>query len=115
MDVAVGIDRFHAKSQHVDFWFAKFAIQSVELAIGISDADVIEVDECEFPNARAGKRFNGPGTDAAKTDNADVGARDSFQAFRRIQARKTIEAGKIRSAIGFSYALARRGSTASSR
>jgi len=81
MDVALGINRFHAASHYVDFWFPEFAVQCVELAVGIADANVVEVDECQLTDAGTGESFDGPGTDAAKADGADVGLRDSFQGF----------------------------------
>jgi len=82
MDVAIGIYRLHAASHHINFWFPKFRIQRVKLAIGITDANVVEIDEGDLADAGAGERFDGPGTDATQADDTNVGMADSFQAFR---------------------------------
>ncbi len=104
MHNAIGIYRFYAARHHVNFRFPKFAFQRVELAIGIADADVIEIDQRKRTDTGTSKRFDCPGTDAAKPNDADVGTGNSFQTFGRVKACKGVEARKIGTGVRLSHA-----------
>jgi hypothetical protein len=59
-DAAVGIDALDALGEDVDLWAAKFAFERGKLAVGVGDADIVEVDEGEVADGRTGKRLDDP-------------------------------------------------------
>jgi hypothetical protein len=59
-DAAVGVDALDALGEDVDLWAAKFAFERGKLAVGVGDADIVEVDEGEVADGRTGKRLDDP-------------------------------------------------------
>jgi hypothetical protein len=59
-DLAGGIDSLDALSKDIDFGPAIFALQRGKLAVGVGDADVVQIDERELADAGAGQRLDDP-------------------------------------------------------
>src|SRR6185437_11973978 len=74
-----------------NFRFSVFAIQRVQLPVGIRDADLVGVDQGEPAHARSCQRLGGPRADAADADHADVLLRERLHAAKSVQA---FDAGK---------------------
>jgi len=85
MHTQLGIDRAHASRDDVDLGMAIFAIECVQLAIGIGDADIVGIDDREFTDARARQRLYRPRADAAHADHAHVRARESRGGARTVK------------------------------
>src|SRR4051795_27219 len=92
MDLAIGVYGLCPLGHHFNFWFPKFSIQSVELAIHVADTNIIKIDECQRADARASQRFDCPRTHPTQTDNADVCVPDSVRTRRSEEAANTAKA-----------------------
>ena len=66
--------------KHFDFGSAQLAIEGVDLAIDVADANIVHIDESQLADARAGERLYRPGANSAETYDADVGIAQSSQA-----------------------------------
>jgi len=75
---AIGIDELHAGGHGFDLGLPERAGERVELAIDVADADVVEVHKGELTDTGAREGFDGPRTDAANADDADVRLAQAF-------------------------------------
>jgi hypothetical protein len=57
----------------------------MQLAVGIADADVVEVKQRNLAHAAAGHGFRRPGTDATDADDRHMGRAQALKAFDAIQ------------------------------
>jgi hypothetical protein len=80
-----------ASGHDFDLGPAEFAVEGVRLAVHVADADVIEVNQRQGADARAGERFDGPRTNAADSDHADVCPTQPLQTGRAKQSAHTTE------------------------
>lgn len=60
------------------FGSSKIFRGGVDLSVGVGDAEVVEVDEGEVADARAGEGLGGPGPDAADAYDRDASFVDPF-------------------------------------
>ena len=60
VDGACGMNGVDAFSQDLHLGVAYGRIERVDLTVGVADADLIEIDERQAPDAGAGERFGGP-------------------------------------------------------
>src|SRR5690606_29288394 len=58
---------------------AHAAIQGMELAVDVGNADIIQINQGNPTNAAAGQGFRRPGADPADADDADMGSRQNIQ------------------------------------
>ena len=58
----------------------------MDLAVDIGNAEVIEVDEGEFPDSRACQGFGDPGTHPALTNDHGVAAVEFFESGLAVEA-----------------------------
>ena len=96
MNFNLGIDGSEPLGHDFDLWLADGIDEGVELAIGVSQTEIIQVDQGELPNSRTGESFCDPTANASNTDNSDVGGVKGFQSGGAIEtgdARKTSEKG----------------------
>ena len=96
MNLNLGIDGSEPLGHDFDLWLADGIDEGVELAIGVSQTEIIQVDQGELPNSRTGESFCDPTANASNTDNSDVGGVKGFQSGGAIEtgdARKTSEKG----------------------
>ncbi|MCY1426693.1 hypothetical protein D9M71_425190 [compost metagenome] len=86
MHRAVRVDPAQTLGHHLDLGLAHRAVQRVQLAVGVADADVIEVEQRNFANATTGHGFRRPGTDATDAHDRHMGRFQTLKAFDAIQA-----------------------------
>ena len=70
--VALGIDRQNAFAQYLDLGTIDAAVKRVNLAIGVTDVDIVVIDQRDVADAGARAGLGRPGTDAADTDDAEL-------------------------------------------
>ncbi|MNS84851.1 hypothetical protein D3C72_1186900 [compost metagenome] len=85
MHRAVRVDPAQALGHHLDLGFADGAVQRVQLAVGVADANVIKVEQRNLADATTGHGFRRPGTDATDADNRHMGRAQALHAFDAIQ------------------------------
>src|SRR5262249_21970221 len=94
------IDFTEAFRHHADFLFSHQAADGMELAVGVGDANVVEVNESDAADAGAGEAFRGPTSDSAHADDHDVRAEQTLHSFVTEQAPDAVEAA-VEDIIGF--------------
>ena len=81
-----------------DFMTSDLTIEGGELTIDVGDANLVEIDECDDPDAAAGESLGGPRTYSADADDRDVRLSQSREGRRAI---KTGDSGKAVKIIGW--------------
>ena len=92
VNLAVGMNRANAFGHHFDLGFAKRAGQGVKLAVGVADADIVQVHERDLSHARTRQRLDRPRTHAADADDADVRLPQPGCARRAVQVDDAVDA-----------------------
>ena len=72
LNPAIGIDGAESFGHDLDLGLPEGAIQGVQLAVGVGNADLIQVDQGQGTNATAHQRLGCPGTNAAKAGNGHM-------------------------------------------
>src|ERR1035441_2967858 len=67
MHIAVGINGSQAARQDLDLGLAELAVQRMELAVDVADANVIQIDESQLANAGHCQGFDLPGANPDDT------------------------------------------------
>ena len=86
------MNRANAFGHHFDLGFSKRAGQGVKLAVGVADADIVQVHERDPAHAGTRQRLDRPRTHAADADDADVRLAQPGRARRAVQADDAVEA-----------------------
>lgn len=73
MDLAFWCYLLDAGGHHLGLRLAYGASEGVDLAVDVSDADFVEIDERELADARAGEGFCCPAADSTDADDGNVG------------------------------------------
>src|ERR1035441_6547504 len=92
MHNAVGINGSPAERQDLDIRLAELAVQRMELAVDVADANVIQIDESQLANAGPRQGFDRPGANPAEANNAYMGAPTPLKPFLSEQAANAAEA-----------------------
>ena len=74
MHDAVGVNGPHAPRQDFDLGLAQLAVQRMELAVDVADADIVQIHQGQLANAGAGQGFDRPRADPAQANDANMGA-----------------------------------------
>ncbi len=77
---------------HVHLALADRALHRVQLAVGVGDADLVEVDEGELTHAASRQRFRGERSHAAHAHDHDVTRHEPVQSRLAEEASRAIEA-----------------------
>ena len=93
VDLAIRVDDLDALFEHVDLRPAKGPVVSVQLAVDVGDADVVEIHDRQAANAGPGQGFDGPRTHASHPDDAEVGMLDALGGRETKQAADAAESG----------------------
>jgi len=96
MKRAVRVYGENPAGKHFDFGSAQFAIEGVDLAIDVADANIVHIDESQLADARAGERLYRPGANSAETYDADVCTAQSSQAGASEQPGDSAESPLVR-------------------
>lgn len=86
-----GIDGEDALSENDSLGLSDGFVGSVNLAVGIGETEIVEVDEGELPDSGAGEGFDGPGSNSAKSNDHDVSVGEALE---RSEAVKSGDASK---------------------
>jgi hypothetical protein len=86
------VDLLHSRGHDFRLLRTDEALQRMELAIEVRDADLVEVDERDLTDARAHDRLRGPGAHAAQADDHDMRAHQLLHPMIADQATHPVEA-----------------------
>ena len=86
MHHTIGINGPHAPRHDFHLGLAQLAIQRVKLPVDVADADVIQINQRQRPDARPGQRLDRPRAHPAQADHANMRAPDTVKPLRPIQA-----------------------------
>ena len=67
----------------------------VDLPVGVSEAEVVKIDQGEFSDAGAREGFDGPGSDSAKSNDHDMGSGEFFKRGKAVKSGDASKAVKI--------------------
>ena len=101
-DLDLRLDRPQPRGHHADLRFAVGAVERVDLAVGVGDAEVVGVDQGHAADAAAREAFRGPAADAADADHGDFRPAEAFQRGQAVEASdagKAVEVGVAHAAI----------------
>jgi len=79
------VDRPQALGHHFDLGPPDLAFQRMGLAVGIADADIVQVEQGDFANATARQGLGRPRADPADADHCHMGIAQALQALVAIQ------------------------------
>ncbi|MNN03674.1 hypothetical protein D3C81_1163730 [compost metagenome] len=85
MHRAVRVDPAQALGHHFDLGFADGAVQRVQLAVGVADANIVEVEQRNLAHAATSHGFRRPRTNATDADDRHMGRAQAFKPFDAIQ------------------------------
>ena len=94
-DLDLGGNQAAALGQHIYFGLANRAIQRVELAVNVGDTHVVQIDQREFADARAGERLDRPATHAANPNHHHMGTAKCLRRTLAVKAPNTAKAEVI--------------------
>ena len=86
-DLALRIDGENTGRHRLDFQRPHCALQGVDLAVGVGDTDIIQIDQRQMANPGACQRLCRPRTNAADPHHTDMGCG------KTVQRRLTIQTG----------------------
>jgi hypothetical protein len=93
VDLTIRIDGAHAFGHDFDLGLPKRAGERVKLAVGVADADIVEINQRELSDAGTSERLDAPRTHAADADDAHVGQSQSFRTRGAEQSPDAAESG----------------------
>jgi hypothetical protein len=67
----------------------------MDLAVGIANINIIVIDQGDIADAAACRRFRGPGTDAANSDNAEMGFLQLFEGTETVYSGQAFESLEV--------------------
>ena len=85
MHRACRVDRPQALSHDLHLGPPHLPFQGMGLAVGVADADVVQIKQGNFTHAAAGQRFGHPRANPANTDHAHMGLAQALQPLVAIQ------------------------------
>ncbi len=91
MDDQLRVDGEQAFAHRLGFVAADVGAECLDLTVGVGDAHVVEIDECQRADAGARQRFRCPGADTADADHAGMTAAQLFCLREAVQALNTAE------------------------
>jgi hypothetical protein len=96
--VALGIDSENTFAQHFDLGALQAIDGGMQLAVGVTDIDIVVIDQRDIADTAARAGLGRPGADAADTDDAEM------RPLQRCQRGLAVNPGKARKSLPIFFA-----------